>query len=220
MIYTVGSASQRHRRYPEETSSRENGGGRDYSWPPDPSISIFQPSDRSPRRLTCVPKAEGRTGTEEAGPRRPIDRPAYRGRRIDLRNLLTLSQGKEDMELRAVDLGRPITVSDNWVHQMALGCKLLHSNVSCHVPFPCPLVSKFMANLAFKPVLKKYCSSISVKLLVYYEIKAHPHMALPNNESFSYKLGKALSVTVEAPGCPNAPKRIFSPEIFEKVLVK
>ena len=38
-------------------------------------------------------------------------------------------------------------------------------------------------------------------------LKVHSHMASPNNQSLSYKPGKALSVIAEAPGYPNAPKR-------------
>jgi hypothetical protein len=78
-------------------------GGRDYSWPPDASTSRWLPLDQSLRRLTCVARAEGRTGTEDAIPVVRSTDSADRGRRIDLRILLTLSQGKEDMELRPSD---------------------------------------------------------------------------------------------------------------------
>ena len=41
-------------------------------------------------------------------------------------------------------------------------------------------------------------------------LKAHPHIALPNNQSISLKLCKALSIIVEAPGYPGAPTRTCS----------
>ena len=38
-------------------------------------------------------------------------------------------------------------------------------------------------------------------------LKAQPHMALPNNQSLSLKLGKALSTTAEPPCYLGAPTR-------------
>jgi hypothetical protein len=48
---------------------------------------------------------------------------------------------------------------------------------------------------------------------LYNSLKAHLHMALPNNQSLSLKLGKAQSVTDKAPGYPNASKRTCFREI-------
>ena len=55
------------------------------------------------------------------------------------------------------------------------------------------------------------CGMITTSSLLLIEILMPPsHLSLPNNQSLSYKPGKALSVVVEASGYPNARPRTWS----------